>query len=101
MNIRPLKLPARSPNLNAFAERFVRSIKHECLNHLILIGEDSVCRAIEQYLEHRHSERNHQGLDKMIPFPGPEHEQSASGEGRVVKRSRLGGLLNYYHREAA
>ncbi len=101
VNIRPLKLPARSPNLNAFAERFVRSIKHECLNHLILIGEDSVRRAIEQYLEHYHSERNHQGLDNMIPFPSPEHEQSVGGEGRVVKRSRLGGLLNYYHREVA
>lgn len=99
--MRALKLPARSPNLNAFAERFVRSIKHECLNHLILIGESSVRRAIEQCLEYYHSERNHQGLDNLIPFPGPEYEQSASGQGRVVKSSRLGGLLNYYHREAA
>ncbi len=101
VNIRPLKLPARSPNLNAFAERFVRSIKHECLNQLILIGEGSVRRAIEQYLEHYHSERNHHGFDNMIPFPATGNEQSSNGEGRMVKSARLGGLLNYYHREAA
>lgn len=101
VDIEAIKLPARSPNLNAYAERFVRSIKYECLNHLILIGEKSVRRTIEQYLEYYHSQRNHQGLDNMIPFPNPDDEQSAIGEGRVVKSSRLGGLLNYYHREAA
>lgn len=96
--IQPLKLPPQSPNLNAFAERWVRSIKEECLDQLILFGERSLRRVLAEYIAHFHHERNHQGLDNVIPFPdgwaGPEI-------GDIVKSERLGGLLNFYHRKAA
>ncbi len=92
-------VPPRSPNLNAFAERFVRSIKEECLNRMIFIGQGSLRRAIAEYLvEHYHGERNHQGLDNVILFPS---SRVGTGSGRVVRRERLGGLLNYYERLAA
>jgi len=54
-------LPARSPNLNSYAERWVRSVKEECLSRLILFGESSLRRALQQYLVHCHEERDHQG----------------------------------------
>jgi transposase InsO family protein len=101
VNIEALKLPPRSPNLNAFAERFVRTIKHDCLNHLILVGEASLRRTINEYLKHYHRERHHQGLDNKIPFPNAAPVQSESDNGQVSRRSRLGGLLNFYHRQAA
>jgi putative transposase len=84
------------PQQNGYAESFVASIKRECLNKMIFIGENSLRKAVSQYVEHYHSERNHQGLDNIILFP-----QSASiggSEGLIVKNERLGGLLNYYHR---
>jgi putative transposase len=64
-----LPLPARSPNLNAFAERWVRSVKQECLSKLILFGEKSLRRALQQYVEHYHEERNHQGKENQLLFP--------------------------------
>ncbi|MFT5240324.1 MAG: putative transposase, partial [Kiritimatiellia bacterium] len=97
VGIMPLKLPARSPNLNAFAERFVRSIKEECLDHLILFGEKSLRHVLKEYLAHYHSERNHQGIGNLIPFP----DERLSRAGKVRKHERLGGLLNFYHRDAA
>lgn len=84
------------PQQNGYAESFVASIKRECLSKMIFVGENSLRKAVSQYVEHYHSERNHQGLDNIIPFP-----QSASiggSEGLIVKNERLGGLLNYYHR---
>ncbi len=101
VNIEALKLPPRSPNLNAFAERFVRSIKHDCLNHLILVGEASLRRTRNEYLKHYHMERNHQGLGNDIPFPKPAITENEYDNGHVAKKSRLGGLLNFYHRQAA
>src|SRR5204863_6499144 len=62
-NVESVKLPARSPNLNAYAERFVRSIKECCLDRLILFGESSLRTAVQNFVAHYHSERNHQGLD--------------------------------------
>ena len=67
--VKSLKLPARSPNLNAFAERFGRSIKSECLDRMILIGEPSLRRAADQFAEHYHRERNHRGLEDNIIEP--------------------------------
>ena len=96
--IKPLKLPARSPNLNAFAERFVRSIKEECLDNLILFGERSLRYVLKEYMTHYHTERNHQGIGNVIPFPD---EQSAKNVGTVNKFERLGGLLNFYYRDVA
>jgi putative transposase len=69
--VRPLTLPARSPNLNAFAERWVRSIKTECLSKLILFGEASLRRAVTQFIEHYHLERPHQGKGNQLLFPAP------------------------------
>ena len=100
IDVEPLKLPARSPNLNAHAERWVRSVKEECLSKLILFGEASLRRALRQYLAHFHQERNHQGKGNVLLFP--VNRQTASNSGQPVRcRERLGGLLKYYHREAA
>jgi len=96
--IEPVRLPPRSPNLNAWIERFMRSIKSECLDRMIFFGEDSLRRAVREYVAHYHAERNHQGLGNEIiaPVPGPTR-----AFGRVRCRERLGGMLRYYHREAA
>jgi hypothetical protein len=67
--VEPLALPARSPNLNAYAERWVRSVKEECLSKVILFGERSLRRALNQYVDHYHEERNHQGKDNVLLFP--------------------------------
>ena len=94
----PLMLPARSPNLNAYAERWIRSVKEECLSKVILFGERSLRRALSEYVEHFHAERNHQGKGNVLLFPrhrDVDHKQP------VQCRERLGGLLRYYHREAA
>ena len=96
--IEPLALPARSPNLNAYAERWVRSVKEECLRKVILIGERSLRRALNEYVQHYHAERNHQGKGNVLLFPLATDRQR---EGPVLCRERLGGLLRYYHREAA
>ncbi len=95
--VETLRLPPRPPILNAYAERFVRSIKEECLDRMILVGERSLRRAVAQCCEHYHTERNHQGLQNRIIEP----DFSASGEGEVKCRERLGGMLCYHHREAA
>ena len=97
--VRPLALPARSPNLNAFAERWVRSVKGECLSKLILFGEPSLRHALTHFTEHYHAERNHQGKDNLLLFPS--HNDGRIRRGRTVGcRERLGGLLKYYRRTA-
>jgi len=97
-NVKCLALPPRSPNLNAFVERWLRSVKRECLSRLILFGEGSLRRALTEFLEHYHAERNHQGKGNVLLFPstGP---QPVSGS-TVHRQQRLGGLLNYYGRAA-
>ena len=92
--------PVRAPNCNAFAERFVRSIKDECLDRMILFGEASLRRALREYVAHYHLERNHQGEGNVLLFPAATKAMT-HGNGSVGCRERLGGLLKYYHREAA
>ena len=96
--IEGVRLPSRSPNLNAYAERFVRSIKRECLDQMVFFSENSLRYAISEFAEHHHRERNHQGLGNRIIrpefVPQPQH-------GRVWCRERLGGRLNYSSRQAA
>jgi len=92
-------LPPRSPNLNAYAERWVRSIKEECLSRMILFGEMSLCHVLTQYVEHYHHERNHQGKGNVLLFPTVN--QDPAREGPMQCRERLGGLLKYYTHEAA
>ena len=94
--VKPVKLPARSPNLNCYAERWVRSVKDECLSKLILFGESSLRRALTAYVAHFHRERNHQGKDNLLLFP-----DDYGHTGSVRCHERLGGLLRYYHRKAA
>ena len=93
-----VKLPARSPNLNAHAERFVRTIKESCLERLILFGERALRRATHEYVMHYLHERNHQGIGNRLILSDPIHLRSS---GTVRRRQRLGGLLNYYYRQAA
>jgi putative transposase len=92
-------LPPRSPNLNAYAERWVRSVKDEALSRLILFGEASLRYALHEYVEHYHHERNHQGKDNVLLFPVVSHAKERHGAMRC--RERLGGLLKYYERDAA
>src|SRR5512134_3533362 len=90
-----IRLPPMSPNLNAYAERFVRWIKDECLDRIIFVGQASLGRAIAQYITHHHAERNHQGLENHLIRPEPWH---AANDGFVYRRARLGRMLNYYCR---
>ena len=94
--MRSARLPARSPNLNAYAERFVLSIKSECLNRMVILGERHLRRAIEEFVDHYHLERTHQGLGNQLIEGVPE-----CGSGDVARRERLGGILSHYYREAA
>jgi putative transposase len=92
-------LQPRSPNLNAFAERWVRSIKSECLSKLILFGEGSLRQAVGEYLEHYHHERDHKGNGNLLLFP--ETTQSQPHRTSAVRcREHIRGLLKYYSRAA-
>ena len=93
----PVRLPRRSPNLNAFIERFIRSIKEECLDRVIPLGESHLRELIREYMSHYHIERPHQGLGGAFVRPANDH----AADGPLVRRERLDGLLNYYYREAA
>jgi putative transposase len=94
-----IPLPPRSPNLNAYAERWVRSVKDEALSRLILFGEASLRHVLAQYVEHFHHERNHQGKGNVLLFPAVS--QVTERQGSIRCRERLGGLLKYYTRDAA
>jgi hypothetical protein len=97
VGVKCLRLPPRSPNLNAFAERWVRSVKEECLSPLILFGERSLRKALIQFQENYHQERNHPGKNNVLPFPAPASLAPARRRG-IRCRERLGGLLRYYSR---
>ena len=97
--VKRVPLPPRSPNLNAYAERWVRSVKEECLSQMILFGEASLRHALTQYVEHFHHERNHQGKGNVLLFPPVSQDKAPAGPLRC--RERLGGLLKYYERDAA
>ena len=96
--VQSVKLPPRSPNLNGYAERFVRTIKESCLERMILFGEGSLRRAIHEFVAHYHHERNHQGLGNRLIV---EEEPRADKTGAIQCRQRLGGMLKYYYRQAA
>ena len=94
----PLQLPPRSPDLNAYIERFMRSLKDECLSRMIFFGEKSLRRAVTAFLKHYHAERNHQGLENRQIESAVE---VGIPQGDIVCRERLGGMLKYYYRDAA
>ena len=97
-DVGPIRLPPKSPNLNAYAERFVRSIKEECLHRVVPLGEGHLRLIVHEYVEHDQREKNHQGLDNQLlqrpPLP-------VRADADVQRRERLGGLLSFYYREAA
>jgi len=93
--IKTIRLPPYSPNLNAYAERWVRTIKEDCLNHLVLLGEGSLRHAVSEYVEFYNHERPHQSLDNELVVP---ELGEIKAEGEVKIKSRLGGLLNFYYR---
>jgi len=92
--------PAKSPNCNAVAERFIRTVREECLDHFIVLGERHLRHLLREFIVHYHGERYHQGLDSQIirPVVGAAND---NGAGKIARRARLGGVLSYYHRRAA
>ena len=99
VGIKAVTLPPRSPNLNAHCERWIRSVKTEVLSKMILFGEGSLRHCLENYLSHRHAERNHQGKENLLLFPAPA-DRLGESTGAIFTRERLGGLLKFYHRQA-
>ena len=97
VGVESVKLPPWSPNLNSYAERFVRSIKESCLDRMILFGEKSLRTAVREFIAHYHAERNHQGIGNLLIVPD---RSLTHNDGLVRCRSRLGGMLNYYDRAA-
>jgi putative transposase len=97
VGIESVKLPPQSPNLNAYAERFVRTIRENCLGQMIFFGEDALRNTIREFVTHYHFERNHQGLDNRLIVP----MKTIPTNGTIRRYQRLGGMLNYYYREAA
>jgi putative transposase len=94
--VRIVLTPVQAPNANAYAERFVRSIRQECLDRLILFGERRLLRALDEFVAHYHGERNHQGLGNALIT----RTAAVAGGTQVRCRDRLGGLLRYYYRAA-
>ena len=92
-----VKLPPQSPNLTAIAERFVRSVKSECLSKVLLFGEDALRRALSEYVQRYHTERSHQGMGSQILFPASQ----LPSQGPIACKQRLGGVLKFYCRKAA
>ena len=97
--VKRVPLPPRSPNLNAYAERWVRSVKEEYLARVILFGEAARHHALREYMAYYHRERNHQGKGNVLLFPTISHALERAGYVRC--RERLGGILKYYECEAA
>jgi putative transposase len=97
-DIKPVQLPPRSPNLNTHVERFHRSLKEECLNRIIFFGKKSLRSAVSKFLDHFHTECNHQGIANRVIEPG---EEIYRRDGEVLCRERLGGMLRYYYRKVA
>lgn len=96
--VQPVRLPARSPDCNAHLKRFHGSFKREAADRMIFLGEEHLRRVVAECLEYYHRERNHQGLDGRIIQPALE---VGAANGKVRRRQRLGGMLNFYYRDAA
>jgi hypothetical protein len=99
--VKCVRIPARSPNCNPHAERFVKTVREECLNHLVLFGERHLRHVIKEFIAHYHGERFHQGLGGQLIEKQVGLTSEKGARGKVARRSRLGGILNFYYREAA
>ncbi len=99
--VKSVRIPASSPNCNPYAERFVRTVRDECLRHFVIFGERHLRHLLGEFVTHYNAERFHQGIGgKLVTPPAPAGNDNGSSGG-IQRRSRLGGLLNFYHREAA
>jgi putative transposase len=96
------KTSPKSPNLQAYVERFIQSIQQECLDHFIVCGAGHFDYLVSEYVAHYHTERPHQSLGN-VPLTGewPEVDKGRPPDGEIVRRERLGGLLKHYERAAA
>jgi transposase InsO family protein len=92
--VRVIRTPIRSPKANAFAERFVRTVRRECLDHILIFGERHLERILREYVRHYNKERPHRGLFLETPEP---RLASNRADGEVVRVAKLGGLINEYH----
>ena len=92
-----IKLPARSPNLNAYAERWVRSVRAECLDRIIVLSERHLRYVLKEYVEYFTKRRPHQGLKQQVP----DNREEPPATGCIRSRQVLGGLINDYYRGAA
>ena len=93
-----IRTPVRAPNANAFAERWVRSVREECLDRLLIFGEGHLHRVLTEYVGYYNQARPHQGIDQQCPVPLP---RSTAGAGPIERRDILGGVLHDYYRRAA
>ncbi len=93
--VKLVKIPARSSNCNPHAERFVRTIKTECLTKMIFFGRRSLDKAIRNFVMHYNAERNHQGIGNELI-----DAKEMPREGKIDRDERLGGLLSFYRRAA-
>ena len=100
VGIETIRLPHHSPNLNAYAERYVRSMKEECLSRIVPFGEEGLRRALNEFVAHYHEERNHQGKDNVLLFPSAKRP-ALSKDNAIGCKQRLGGMLKCYYRDAA
>jgi transposase InsO family protein len=96
--VKPVRLPSRSPNLNAYAERWIGSMRRECLANVIPLGERHLRHVVREYVQHYRGERPHQSLGNKLIEP---MNDNAANSGCIVRHQRLGGVLNFYHRAAA
>ena len=96
--VQAVRLPPRSPDLSPHIERFMRTLKDECLHRIVFFGEMALRNAVREFLVHYHEERNHQGLDNQLIESSDEVGCTA---GEIACRERLGGMLRYYYRRAA
>jgi len=97
--VKCVPIPAQSPNCNPHAERFVKTVRTECLGHFVIFGERHLRHLVTEFIGHYLTERYHQGIGSQIIKPTPSPSNDNAKLDAIARRSRLGGLLNYYCRE--
>jgi putative transposase len=96
--MRGIKTPVRSPRANSYAERFVGTLRRECLDHVLILGERHLRKVLAEYAQHYNEHRPHQGLQQEPPLREPGHAVDITG--RIERRQAVGGLISEYHRAA-
>jgi transposase InsO family protein len=97
IGVEAIRTPVRSPRANAFAERFVRTIRNECLDHLLVVSRRHLESVLDEYVRHYNNERPHRGLKLAQPIP---HPVTAPGGSAITRRAILGGIVHEYDRAA-